>query len=74
MPIPAPTRRRTLTIAVLDDGREQREIAAAAGISEQALSGACTGRIRNPRPATRQAIARALGRTEHELFSDEVMA
>lgn len=67
-------RRRELHIALVDDGREHQEVAAAAGIAPQTLSGIVTGRIRDPRAQTRAQIANALGRREEELFPEYTTA
>ena len=63
-------RRRPLAIAIYDDGRQQRDIAEAAGIAGPTLSGIVSGRIRDPKPETRAAIARALGRDVDDLFPE----
>ena len=52
------------------DGRQHREIAEAAGIAPQTLSGILSGRIRDPRPRPVPAIADALGRREDEIFPE----
>lgn len=65
-----PGRRRELVVAILDDGRQQQQVAVAAGISPMTLSGIVTGRIREPRRGTRERIARALNRPHDELFPE----
>lgn len=69
-----PGRRRELAAAIFNDGRLQREIADAAGVSPMTLSGIVTGRIAAPRRSTRMAIAQALGKAEDELFPERVDA
>ena len=63
-------RRRPLALAILDDGRHQHEIAAAAGISAPTLSGILTGRIADPRADTRIKLAQALDKPVDELFPE----
>ena len=71
---PKPPIRRALKIALLDDGREMREIAAAADppIAAHTLGRIANGHVRDPRPETRAAIAVALNRPERELFPEYV--
>ena len=52
-------RRRELAIALVDDGRQHQEIAAAAGLAPQTLSGILSGRIRDPRRRTREGNRRS---------------
>jgi len=77
LPLPRPPRRRELAKALIDDGREHREVATAAGFNPGYFSGIVSGRIRAPRPETRARIAEALHRPEPELFPefyDEVVS
>jgi transcriptional regulator with XRE-family HTH domain len=65
-------RNRALTKAIVDDGRQHRQIAALVGVSETWFAGVCSGRVR-PSAPLRARIADVLDRPEHELF-DEPMA
>jgi transcriptional regulator with XRE-family HTH domain len=67
-------RRSELAVALAIDGRQHRDIAASAGLAPQTLSRILSGRIRDPRPQTRHAIASALGRTPEEIFPEYTTA
>lgn len=58
-----------LRIAIAASGKTQREIAAAAGISEVHLS-RIVNRRRHADDGTRAALARTLGESESSLFED----
>ena len=54
-------------------GLKQQEVADLAGINRTILSAIITGRV-NPRPAEREAIAKALGVSEAEIFDGEAVS
>jgi transcriptional regulator with XRE-family HTH domain len=60
-------RNRALIKAIIDDGRQHGQIAAAVRVSRVTFSGVCSGRVR-PSASLRARIAAELGRPEHELF------
>ena len=73
MPFPPKSEiRPELKIALLLDGRELQEIAAAAvpPIAPHTLGRIANGHVRDPRPETRAAICAALGRPEREVFPE----
>ena len=63
--------RVNLKIAIVEDGRSQRRIAATCGIPENRFSSIVQGWT-HPRDAEREAIAAVLGRPVGELFDTQV--
>lgn len=59
--------RENLKIAIIRDGRTQRQVAAKCGISENRFSAIVRGWF-NPREDEQKRIARALGHSIAELF------
>jgi transcriptional regulator with XRE-family HTH domain len=65
-------RNRALTKAIVDDGREHREIADLVGVSRTWFAGVCSGRVPPSKPL-RARIAEVLGRPEAELFDEQTV-
>jgi hypothetical protein len=73
MPENTPRRNTALEIATVLDGRTHKEIAAAADLSSHGFSRIVGGAVQ-PRPATRQRIAAALGVEVDSIFPGAVPA
>ncbi len=58
-----------LRLAIVQSGRPQKEVAAAAGIREDVMSGIARGRV-VPTADERAAIANAIRRPEADLWPD----
>lgn len=71
--MPGQHRNVALAVAAAQDGRPYYAIAAAAGVNASDFSGFLSGRKR-PSLRARRGIARALGRTEDDLFGEAVPA
>jgi hypothetical protein len=67
------TRNLALAHAIIDDGREHRGIAAAAGISATWFGAVLAGSVK-PSASVRARIALALNRDESDLFPEQVPA
>lgn len=68
-----PTPNIALKVAIIESGRKQQDIARAAGIPETRFSHIVRGRI-DATAKERERIARALGRSQDDLFPVRVPA